>query len=90
MLRGRGAAFNWQVIGTSFNYDKDVQRSPTTALPNGRTGGAGNIVDLKGTGWRTFDAKGSWRSDANATHTVGFGFHHDRFRLNNNRYSTTD
>lgn len=90
MLRGRGAAFNWQIIGTSFDYDKDIQRIPTTALPAARTGGAGNMVDLKGTGWRTFDAKGSWRSDANATHTVGFGFHHDRFRLNNNRYSTTN
>ncbi len=89
-VRGRGDRFDWQVIGTAFDYDKDIQRIPTGALPGAFAGGAGNIVDLKGTGWRTFDAKGVWRSDADATHSVGFGFHHDRFRLQNNRYTTTN
>lgn len=88
--RGLGDSFKWQIIGTLFDYDKDVQRIPTGALPAAYSGGSGNIVVLKGTGWRTFDAKGSWKSDENATHTIGFGFHHDRFRINNNRYSTTD
>lgn len=87
---GSGGRFDWQVIGTLYDFARDRQRIPTTALPAARTGGAGTITDLGGTGWQTFDAKAAWRSDDAATHMISFGAHHDRFRLNSNRYATTD
>ncbi len=89
-LNGSSSRFDWQVIGTLYDVDKDQQRISNTALPAGQTGGAGFITDLAGTGWKTFDAKGAWRSDAAATHTVSFGAHADWYALNSNRFNTTD
>ena len=89
-LNGSGSRFDWQVIGTLYDVDKDLQRIANTALPAGQGGGAGFITDLGGTGWKTLDAKGAWRSDAAATHTIGFGLHGDWFTLRSNRYTTTD
>lgn len=89
-LSGSGSRFDWQVIGTLYDVDKDQQRISNTALPTGQTGGAGYITDLAGTGWKTIDAKGAWRSDADATHTIGFGAHADWYELDSNRYNTSD
>lgn len=89
-LNGTSSRFDWQVIGTLYDVDKDQQRVSNTALPAGQTGGAGFLTDLAGTGWKTLDAKGAWRSDAAATHTVSFGAHADWYALNSNRYNTTD
>ena len=82
--------FNWQVIGTVYDVDKDKQRISNTALPAGQSGGAGFITDLRGTGWKTLDAKGAWLSDGAATHTISFGAHGDWFELDSNRYNTPD
>lgn len=87
---GSGDRFDWQVIGTLYDFAHDVQRTPTGTAPAALSGGAGNVTRLDGTGWKTLDAKGAWRSDAAATHTLSFGAHGDWFRLNSNRYSTTD
>ena len=87
---GTGDRFDWQVIGTLYDFAHDVQRIPTTALPAANDGGAGTITKLNGTGWKTADAKGAWRSDAEATHTLGFGAHVDTYRLGSNRYATAD
>ncbi|MEG3123723.1 TonB-dependent receptor [Sphingomonas sp. GB1N7] len=84
---GGGGRFDWQVIGTLFDYDKDIQRTPTTALPNAQTGGAGTITRLDGSGWRTLDAKGAYRAGG---HTISAGGHYDRFEIASNRYLTTD
>jgi iron complex outermembrane receptor protein len=87
---GSEGALDWQVIGTLYDFDRDTQRVPSGALPGAANGGAGNITRLDGTGWETLDAKASWRSDAQATHRVGFGAHWDRFTLASNRYATDD
>ena len=87
---GSGGRFDWQVIGTLYDFAQDVQRIPTTALPAAQNGGAGTITRLDGTGWKTLDAKGAWRSDDAATHTISAGAHVDAFTLNSNRYATTD
>jgi iron complex outermembrane receptor protein len=89
-LNGTGSRFDWQVIGTLYDVDKDVQRISNSALPAGQAGGAGYITDLRGTGWKTLDAKGAWRSDAAGTHTVSFGAHGDWYVLDSNRYNTSD
>ncbi|WP_174296303.1 TonB-dependent receptor [Sphingomonas bacterium] len=87
-LNGSGGRFDWQVIGTLYDVSKDEQRIANTALPAGANGGAGFITDLRGTGWKTLDAKGAWRSDAAATHTISFGAHADWYELDSNRYNT--
>ena len=76
-----GDRFDWQVIGTLYDFAHDVQRTPTGLLPGALAGGAGNITRLDGTGWKTIDAKGVWRSDAAATHSISFGAHGDWFTL---------
>lgn len=89
-LTGSGNRFDWQVIGTIYDVAKDQQRISNTALPAGQVGGAGFITDLGGTGWQTFDAKGSWRVGQGTAHTLSFGAHFDRFELDSNRYNTID
>jgi iron complex outermembrane receptor protein len=86
---GAGGRFDWQVIGTLYDFDHDVQRTPTGTLPAAEPGGPGTITRLDGTGWTTLDAKGVWRSGADATHSISFGAHADWFEINSNRYATT-
>jgi iron complex outermembrane receptor protein len=87
---GASGRFEWQVIGTLYDFAHDVQRIPTGALPAAASGGPGTITRLDGTGWKTIDAKGAWRSDDAATHTISFGAHGDWFTLASNRYTTDD
>lgn len=85
-LAGSGNRFDWQLIGTFYDVDRDVQRIAGIALPAAEAGGAGTIARLDGTGWKTLDAKGALRA---GTHTLGFGAHGDWFALESNRYATT-
>ncbi len=89
-LNGAGTHFDWQVIGTLYDIGQDIQRTPTIALPAALDGGAGTISKFDGTGWKTIDAKGLWRLGEDAAHNISFGVHGDWFRLDNNRYNTTD
>jgi len=84
---GTSGRLDWQVIGTLYDFAHDEQRGPTGALPAAASGGAGNITRLEGTGWSTFDAKLGWRG---GDHLISTGYHHDRFTLASNRYTTTD
>jgi iron complex outermembrane receptor protein len=85
--RGSGAALDWEVIGSLYEFDRDAQRSPTGALPAANDGGKGQIVRLDGTGWRTLDTKAAWRTGA---HSISAGGHWDRFTLSSNRFATAD
>ncbi|WP_213978874.1 TonB-dependent receptor [Sphingomonas sp. dw_22] len=80
--RGTGA-LAWELIGSLYDFDRDVQRSPNGALPAANAGGAGQIVRLDGTGWRTLDAKANWRG-------LSAGGHWDRFTIDSDRYATAD
>jgi len=85
--KGDGSAFDWEVIGTLYRFDHDVQRTPTGTPPASFDGGPGNITRLDGTGWDTLDAKGAWHV---GPQTLSFGGHWDRFTLASNRYATAD
>lgn len=89
-LAGDGKRFDWQLVGTVFDYVHDEQRTPTGTLPAADTGGAGQIVRLDGTGWKTLDASGTWRSGADDRNALRFGAHWDRFELTSNRYALAD
>jgi iron complex outermembrane recepter protein len=83
-----GPQLRWDAIATLYDYGKDEQRMPSGAPPAAFAGGAGTILDLSGTGWRTLDAKAVWTP--NAVHTVTLGLHDDRYVLGSDRYNTTD
>jgi iron complex outermembrane receptor protein len=88
-LRGEATpSLRWEVTATDYDYGRDEQRTPTAPLPGAMSGGAGTILDLSGTGWRTFDAKASLA--LSPAHTVSFGAHSDRFVLGSNKYNTAD
>jgi iron complex outermembrane receptor protein len=82
-LEGSAAGFDWRAIASLYDYDKDAQRLPTGALPAAAAGGAGAIVRMDGTGWRTLDL------DARRG-GLAFGAHDDRFRLESARYAAAD
>jgi len=84
---GDRARFDWELIASLYDFDRDVQRTPTGTLPAANAGGAGQIVRLDGTGWRTLDAKAKWHTGAQS---ISAGAHWDRYILSSNRYATTD
>jgi len=74
--------FDWEVAASRYDYHQDTLRAATVALPAALNGGAGRIVDGKGTGWTTLAAKGTWRPDGlQGTHIVDFGLQHDSYQL---------
>lgn len=84
--------WDFDVVGTLYRVDRDVQRSPTTAAATGLTfGTAGRVASLSGTNWKTFDARGAWhRGGPAASNNVTFGVHADEYVLVNPTYNTPD
>jgi iron complex outermembrane receptor protein len=80
--------FDWEVAASLYDYAKDVLRAATVALPAALDGGAGRIVNLGGTGWNTFSAKGVWRPEA--AHTAEFGYQREAYKLRSIENATTD
>ena len=84
--------WDFEAAATLYRFDKDQQRTPTTASATGTSfSTAGRYAILGGTGWSTLDAKGTWRSaPKNPAHTISFGAHDDRYKLSNPTVNTTD
>ncbi len=82
--------WDWEATATSYNYGKSEKRTPTSAMPNAMSGGAGTILDMAGTGWGAADVKGFWRPlGINGAHSVSFGAHYDRSILDQPTWNTT-
>ncbi|MEP7345714.1 MAG: TonB-dependent receptor [Gemmatimonadaceae bacterium] len=84
--------WDWEAVGTTYRFDKDQQRSPTTAASTGLSfGSAGRIAVLDDTNWETLDLKGVWhKGGESATHTLSFGAHQDRYVLANPTFNTPE
>jgi iron complex outermembrane receptor protein len=83
--------FDWQLAASLYDYDKDILRAPTIALPAAAGGGAGRIVDQGGTGWHTFAARGVWRpAGLGDAHVVEFGWQREAYRLRSIENATAD
>jgi iron complex outermembrane receptor protein len=87
--------FDWEVAASLYDYDRDILRAPTVALPAAATGGAGRIVDQGGTGWNTFSARGVWRPQGAAgaqvgAHVVEFGYQREAYKLASIEHATAD
>ncbi len=83
-----GGAWEWDVAASLYDFATDKQRTPGVAVPLARSGGAGTITRMDGTGWYTLDAKGIWHSGGN--NDLSFGLHRDAYTLSNRKFNTTD
>jgi iron complex outermembrane receptor protein len=82
--------FDWEVAASLYDYDRDILRAPSVALPAAAGGGAGRIVDQGGTGWHTYSAKGVWRPPGAPAHVAEFGLQREAYRLRSIENATTD
>jgi iron complex outermembrane receptor protein len=88
---GTRGMFDWELAASLYDYDKDMLRAPTVALPAAAKGGAGRIVDQRGTGWHTLAAKGVWRPQGAAgAHVAEFGWQREAYRLRSIENATGD
>jgi len=91
MASSTGGVFDFDIVGTRFDYLKARQRIPSGALPAAFTSGAGSLASTDDTGWYTLDAKGTWRPQGiDGAKIVTFGAHQDSFKLNSPRYALAD
>ena len=80
-----------EAIASLYDYQQDRQRLPTTALPVALTGGSGALVDMSGTGWRTFDVSLTWSPQGpDELNQLRIGAHQDRYALASHRFNTAD
>jgi iron complex outermembrane receptor protein len=85
-----GGAFDWEFIGSNFQYLQDLARTSTGVYPQVQDGGAGRVTDMSGTGWSALDLNGFWRpGGAAGAHSASFGVHYDTYKLASPTYSTT-
>lgn len=83
--------FDWELAASLYDYDEDLLRAATVALPAALNGGAGRIVDGSGTGWNTFAAKGIWRPQGvQGAHIVEFGYQREAYRLASIEHATAN
>jgi iron complex outermembrane receptor protein len=87
-LERSGDKLSWSLIGSLYDYAQDEQRVPSTALPAAQSGGAGSIVRMNGTGWRTLDLKAA--SNVLPGQDLSAGAHYDGFTLKNRRFASDD
>jgi iron complex outermembrane receptor protein len=81
--------YDWDVVVTRYDYLKDIQRNPFTVTTGTSFTDVGKIARLDGTNWTTLDARGIWRpAGPGGAHEVSYGFHADRYELNNPTYQT--
>lgn len=75
-------AFDWEILASIYDYDRDLVRTPLVARPVADDGGAGRIADGKGTGWGSLWLKAVWRPTGDdGRHLVDLGIQRDRQKL---------
>lgn len=84
---GRGE-WNWEIAASSYDYRRDLVRTPTVTVADADTGGAGTVTDMAGSGWTTLALKGVWRPDS--VHVVEMGAQSDRATLRTRISAATD
>ncbi len=77
----REGAWNFELVASEYDYDRDLVRSPTVALPDAALGGGGRIADQRGTGWTSAAVRATRRPAAPDGHVLDLGVQADDFRL---------
>ena len=81
--------FDWELAASRYDYHQDELRAATVALPAALHGGAGRIVNGRGTGWSTLAAKGTWRPEGlRGAHIVDFGLEQSSYQLRSTENAT--
>ena len=76
------STWDYEVAASVFDYQTDLQRAPTSALPAATTSGAGTLTNQSGTGWSAVAVKATWRPQGvNGAHIVDFGYAVDSYQL---------
>lgn len=88
LVGGDGGDWRWQVNATDYDYREDRRGRPGTAFPGAALGGVGTVVD-DNSGWRTLDAKATWRPDG-GRHRLSFGVQQARYGLDAETRNTAD
>lgn len=81
--------FDWQLSISDYDYSKDRNSAASGQTNSGNpyVNRAGRIVDMAGTGWQVFDARGTLRA---ANHVMDVGYHVDQYELRSETFSTLD
>ncbi|NOS94938.1 MAG: TonB-dependent receptor [Methylotenera sp.] len=85
--------WDWDVVASYFNQDKDLTRTSSGNFGLNSSDGAalvgGTIADASGTGWKTLDLRGDWRPSGNmkSEHQVSFGYHYDNYETKTDTYN---
>jgi iron complex outermembrane receptor protein len=77
----RYGSWNYELAASEYDYDRDVVRSPTVALPAAASGGAGRIAQQDGTGWATLALRATRRPENERGHVLDIGYQLDDYRL---------
>ena len=86
-----GGKWDWGVVASLFNYDKDVLRTSGSASGTtpaaAATGGTINFTD--GTGWQNLDLRGEFKPDGDrkSKHQLSFGYHTDTYVTKSDTYN---
>ena len=86
----RDGAWNFELAASAYDYDRDVVRSPSIALPDAAAGGAGRIGSQGGTGWGSIALRAARRPSADGGHILDVGVQLDDYRLRTLVENTAD
>ena len=80
-----------KVSATVSHYDdlKDITKTSGTTPPLSKMGGAGTVQD-NNNGWYTADLKGSYEINGLGLHTIGTGYHFDRYYIDSETWNAWD
>ena len=85
--------WDWDIVASYFNQNKDLTRSSSgnfgLTASDGATVVGGTIADASGTGWKTLDLRGDWRpsGDMKSEHQLSFGYHYDQYETKTDTFS---
>lgn len=77
----REGVWDFDFAASAYDYDRDLTRSPTVALPGAAGGGAGRIAAQDGTGWSTLAIRAIRRPEARSGHILDIGYQLDDYHL---------
>ena len=85
--------FDWDVVASYFNQNKDIIRASTGNFGLNASDGpavvGGTITDASDTGWKALDLRGDWRpgGDLKSEHQLSFGYHYDHYKTRLDQYN---
>jgi iron complex outermembrane recepter protein len=87
----RKKSWDLELVGSTYRFNYDQQRSPGSATASDTFSTAGRVAVLDGTGWATLDLKGTWKPGGQISrHTISSGVHWEHYSLKNTTYNTSN